>query len=191
MLVLIAGQALASDAVCAEERERLFAVQRALAEHEESTAARATASSWAEVVRETCTWANARAGEADRCVASHRCARLHAEDRLAWVAPGWDEAAFARATGSRACTPADGPSCAVAAADTADAALHDFLSALQARGHSPDVSQVAWSRYRDSACREDALASGADRAWTTTACRAVLTVRRTDLLTRLVEKPPR
>ena len=191
MLVLIAGQALASEQACAEERERLFAVQRALLEHEQTSGAQATASSWAEVVRETCTWASARAGETDPCVASHRCARLHAEDRLAWVAPGWDEAAFARATGNRACTPSDGPSCAAVAADTADAALQEFLLVLQARRDSPDVAQVAWSRYRDAACREDALAAGADRAWTAAACRAVLTVRRTELLTRLVEEPPR
>jgi len=188
--VLLAGQALASDDACAEERERLLAVQRALVEHEQTSSARATASPWAEVVRETCTWARSRAGESDACVASHRCARLHAEDRLAWVAPGWDEGAFVRATGNRACTAANGPSCAAAAADAADAQLRDLLSALQARGDSPDVAQIAWSRYRDAACREDALASGPDRAWTTAACRTVLTVRRIDLLTRLEAQPP-
>jgi hypothetical protein len=191
VLVLLVARAFANEGACAEERERLSSVQRLLAPHEEMAAARATASLWAEVVRETCTWAGGRTGETDPCVTSHRCARLHAEDRLAWVAPGWDEAMFARATGHSACAPADGSTCAVAAADAAEERLRELVLSLRARGDSPDVAQVTWSRYREAACREDALAAGSDRAWTAAACNAVLTVRRADLLKQLAEDPAR
>lgn len=190
VLVLLGGAAAAEDGSCAEERERLSAVQRSLGEHEQSPSARATAEDWAVVVRETCTWADAHAPAGTDCVV-HTCARLHADDRLAWVAPGWDAATFARVTGDQACTPDAGPSCAVAAADAADVRLRSLVETLQVRGDSPDVAQIAWSRYRDAACREDALAAPDLRAWTSAACRAVLTIRRADLLTRLAQDSPR
>jgi hypothetical protein len=190
VVVLLVGRSAAGDGACAEERERLNAVLRALVEHEQTAAARATAADWEVVVRETCTWARGRATKDTDCVGLHTCARLHADDRLAWVAPGWDTATFARVTGDPACTPESGPSCAVAAADAADLRLRTLMETLQVRGDSPDVAQVAWSRYRDAACREDALAAPDLRAWTSAACRAVLTIRRADLLTRLAQDFP-
>ena len=64
------------------------------------------------------------------------------------------------------------------------------ITDLRRRHVSPDVAQATWSRYRDAVCREDALAAGADRAWETSACRAVETARRRNLLTSLAPPLP-
>jgi hypothetical protein len=188
VVLLAAGLALAGecsgDDRCACERERLTGVLRTLSEHEQSAAAATTAPLWAEVVTETCHWA----APTDACAELHRCARLHAEDRLAVLEPGPTHARLA-AAGHRGCTPSSGLTCANEAADAEDARLEATISDLRRRHLSPDVAQGTWSRYRDAVCREDALAAGPDRAWETSACRAVETARRTTLLTALAPRP--
>jgi len=178
-----AGECVGDDR-CACERERLTGVLRTLSEHEASDAASATAPLWAEVVTATCHWA----APTDACVELHRCARLHAEDRLAELEPGPTQIRLA-AAGHPGCTPASGLTCANEAAQTEDARLEAVMTDLRRRHVSPDVAQATWSRYRDAVCREDALAAGADRAWETSACRAVETARRTALLTSLAPPP--
>lgn len=189
-----AGAALASpcpgpdDARCSCEQARTREVAEALDGWERSPIGEATRGQWVQVAEATCNWA-AGLSATPSCVPTATCVRALTESRLGSLAtttPAARARDLARWTGRVDCVPAAGPACALEARGVEFDRLNRLVDALERYGWSPREAQRHWLAYRDAACEAEAEGSP-DPAWSRAACEVVLTVRRADILTELVD----